>query len=117
MADPTPPVSLHGPMLAIPLRDLPWRRTRDPWAILVSELMLQQTQAPRVVPRYDAFMQRFPTVRVLAAATPAEVLREWRGLGYNRRAVLLWRAARQIVEEHAGLVPADLKPLVFLQFP
>ncbi|HMJ00657.1 MAG TPA: A/G-specific adenine glycosylase [Gaiellaceae bacterium] len=77
-------------------RDLPWRRTRDPYAILVSEVMLQQTQVARVVPRYLAFLERWPTVEALAAASPAEVIREWQGLGYNRRALNLHRAAQQI---------------------
>ena len=80
-------------------RDLPWRRTRDPYAILVSEVMLQQTQVERVVPRYLAWLERWPTVNELAAASPAEVIREWQGLGYNRRAVNLHRAARQIAVE------------------
>jgi A/G-specific adenine glycosylase len=77
-------------------RDLPWRRTRDPYAILVSEVMLQQTQVARVVPRYLAWLQRWPSVEALAAATPAEVIKAWQGLGYNRRGVSLHRAARQI---------------------
>ena len=80
-------------------RDLPWRRTRDPYAILVSEVMLQQTQVARVVPRYLAFLDRWPTVDALAAATPAEVIREWQGLGYNRRALNLHRAACRIAAE------------------
>jgi A/G-specific adenine glycosylase len=77
-------------------RDLPWRRTRDPYAILVSEVMLQQTQVDRVVPRYLAWLERWPTVESLAAAAAAEAIREWQGLGYNRRAVNLHRAAREI---------------------
>lgn len=78
-------------------RDLPWRKTRDPYAILVSEVMLQQTQVARVVPRYLRFLDRWPTVEALAAATPAEVITEWDGMGYNRRAVLLHRCARAVV--------------------
>jgi A/G-specific adenine glycosylase len=74
-------------------RDLPWRRTRDPWAVLVSELMLQQTQVTRVIPKYHAFLERFPTVASCAAAPAADVVRMWAGLGYNRRAVNLHRAA------------------------
>ena len=74
-------------------RDLPWRRTRDPWAVLVSELMLQQTQVNRVLPKYHAFLDRFPTVASCAAAPVADVIRLWAGLGYNRRAVNLHRAA------------------------
>jgi A/G-specific adenine glycosylase len=77
-------------------RDFPWRRTRDPYAILVSEVMLQQTQASRVVPRYVEWLERWPTVDALAAASTADVLRAWQGLGYNRRAVNLQRAAREI---------------------
>ena len=77
-------------------RDLPWRRTRDPYAILVSELMLQQTQVDRVVPRYLAWLERWPTVDALAAARAADVIREWQGLGYYRRAFNLHRAAGQI---------------------
>jgi A/G-specific adenine glycosylase len=80
-------------------RDLPWRRTRDPYSILVSEVMLQQTQVERVVPRYVAWLERWPTVEALAAAPLADVIREWQGLGYNRRAVSLHRAARRIAAE------------------
>ena len=75
-------------------RDLPWRHTRDPYAILVSEVMLQQTQVDRVVPRYLAWLDRWPTVDELAAAPASDVIREWQGLGYNRRAVSLHEAAR-----------------------
>src|SRR5881397_269202 len=75
-------------------RDLPWRRTRDPYAVLVSEVMLQQTQVSRVVPAYRAFLARFPTVRALARASLGDVLRAWSGLGYNRRARDLHRSAR-----------------------
>jgi len=80
-------------------RQLPWRRTRDPYAILVSEVMLQQTQVARVVPRYLAFLRRWPTVDSLAAASPGDVIRDWQGLGYNRRALNLHRAARQVAGE------------------
>jgi A/G-specific adenine glycosylase len=80
-------------------RDLPWRRTRDPYAILVSEVMLQQTQVARVVPRYLAWLERWPTVEALADSSAADVIREWQGLGYNRRALNLHRAARQIAAE------------------
>jgi A/G-specific adenine glycosylase len=89
-------------------RDLPWRRTRDPYAILVSEVMLQQTQVERVVPRYRRWLERWPTVEALAAAPRAEVIREWQGHGYNRRAVNLHRAAERIAE--AGW-PEDLTEL------
>jgi A/G-specific adenine glycosylase len=77
-------------------RDLPWRHTRDPYAILVSEVMLQQTQVARVVPRYLEWLERWPTVEALAAAPTADVLRAWQGLGYNRRALSLQRAAREV---------------------
>jgi A/G-specific adenine glycosylase len=77
-------------------RKLPWRGTRDPYAILVSEVMLQQTQVERVVPRYLRWLERWPTAKALAAAPVAEVIREWQGLGYNRRAVNLHRAAQQV---------------------
>ena len=89
-------------------RDLPWRRTRDPYAILLSEVMLQQTQVPRVVPRYMEWLERWPTVEALAGASPADVIREWQGLGYNRRAVNLHRAA-QHVAAHGW--PEDLTEL------
>jgi A/G-specific adenine glycosylase len=77
-------------------RDLPWRRTRDPYAVLVSEVMLQQTQVERVLPRYGAWLARWPNAEALAAAPAADVIRAWQGLGYNRRAVNLHRAAQQI---------------------
>ena len=77
-------------------RDLPWRETRDPYAILVSEVMAQQTQVDRVVPRWTAWLERWPTVDALAAASAADVIRTWQGLGYNRRALNLHRAAQQI---------------------
>jgi A/G-specific adenine glycosylase len=89
-------------------RDLPWRRTRDPYAILVSEVMLQQTQVERVVPRYLRWLERWPSARALADAELPDVLREWQGLGYNRRALNLHRAAR-IVAEHGW--PDDLTTL------
>ena len=89
-------------------RDLPWRHTRDPYAILVSEVMLQQTQVERVVPRYLAWLERWPTVEALAAAPLGDVIREWQGLGYNRRAVSLHRAAGRIA---ADGWPQDLTEL------
>jgi A/G-specific adenine glycosylase len=89
-------------------RDLPWRRTRDPYAILVSEVMLQQTQVERVVPRWRVWLERWPTVEALAAAPAAEAIREWQGLGYNRRALNLHRAARVVAERGW---PADLTEL------
>lgn len=95
-------------------RDLPWRQTRDPWAVLVSELMLQQTQVPRVVPRYVAFLARFPDPASCAAASAGEVVAAWEGLGYNRRAVNLHRAATVIVEQHDGRLPDHLDGLLAL---
>ena len=89
-------------------RDLPWRRTRDPYAILVSEVMLQQTQVERVVPRWHAWLARWPTPASLAAASPAEVIRAWQGLGYNRRALNLHRAAQAVAD---GGWPDDLTEL------
>jgi A/G-specific adenine glycosylase len=89
-------------------RDLPWRRTRDPYAILVSEVMLQQTQVERVVPRYAAWLKRWPTVEALATAPAADAIREWQGLGYNRRALNLHRAAARIA---AHGWPEDLTEL------
>ena len=96
------------------MRDLPWRRTRDPWAILVAEMMLQQTQVSRVRERWTAFLERYPDPAACAAAPRAELVREWAGLGYNRRAVALHEAATAIVERHGGEVPADLDHLLEL---
>src|SRR5829696_741778 len=79
-------------------RSLPWRRTRDPYAILVSEVMLQQTQVERVIPRWLAWLERWPSPEALAATAAGEVIREWQGLGYNRRALALHRAARVVAE-------------------
>jgi A/G-specific adenine glycosylase len=80
-------------------RPLPWRETSDPYAILVSEVMLQQTQVERVVPRWTAWLEKWPTVAALAAASPGEVIVEWQGLGYNRRAVNLHRAAQYVAAQ------------------
>ena len=88
--------------------DLPWRATRDPWLVLVSEVMLHQTQAPRVAQVYDAFVARFPTAAAMAASTPAAVISEWGRLGYPRRARWLWEAAKRIDAEGW---PADLSEL------
>lgn len=95
-------------------RDLPWRLTRDPWAILVSELMLQQTQVARVVPKFVAFMDRFPTAAACASRPVADVIESWAGLGYNRRAVNLHRTAVIVVTEHEGTLPASLEGLLVL---
>ena len=92
-------------------RSLPFRGTTDPYAVLVSEVMAQQTQISRVAPAWTAFMATFPTISDLAAASPADVLRAWRGMGYNRRALNLWRAARVVVDEHGGRLPSDVAAL------
>ncbi len=91
--------------------DLPWRKTKDPYRILVSEVMLQQTQVERVRPFYDAFLADFGTVEALAAAPLSKVLLRWQGLGYNRRAKMLHEAAKVAVREHAGKMPADVATL------
>ncbi len=88
-------------------RDLPWRRTRDPYHIVVSEFMLQQTQVARVEAYYQRFLERYPTIQSLASADPAAVRESWEGLGYYRRAGNLHRMAQAVVERHAGVLPAD----------
>ena len=88
-------------------RDLPWRRTRDPYTIWVSEVMLQQTQVATVLRYFERFLEAFPTLRALAAADEQEVLRQWQGLGYYRRARDLHRAARHLVAHHEGRIPDD----------
>jgi A/G-specific adenine glycosylase len=95
-------------------RDLAFRRTTNPWAILVSEVMAQQTQAPRAAEAWTGFMAAYPTPASLAAASPAAVIRAWRGLGYNRRALALQGAAIAIVEGHGGRVPDTLEALLGL---
>ena len=95
-------------------RDLPWRRTRDPYAILVSEVMLQQTQVDRVIPYYERWLEQFPDVTALAYAPTADVITAWAGLGYNRRAVNLQRTARFVVEERNGVFPRDIAELLTL---
>ncbi len=94
--------------------DLPWRQTRDPYAILVSEIMLQQTQVERVIPKYHAFLERFPTLVALAEATTADVIRAWAGLGYNMRAVRLQQVARQAVSDYGGSLPTSVEGLLAL---
>lgn len=94
--------------------DLPWRKTTNPYKIMVSEIMLQQTQAPRVVPKYLAFMKAFPTMRALANASAREVLAHWSGLGYNRRALNLHRLAKHLIETRRGSLPKTHTELVAL---
>jgi A/G-specific adenine glycosylase len=96
-------------------RDLPWRRTRDPYHIMVSEFMLQQTQVSRVEAYYHRFLQRYPSIQALAAAPAATVRESWEGLGYYRRAENLHRLAQAVVAEHDGVVPSD--PTVLAQLP
>lgn len=95
-------------------RDLPWRSTGDPYSILVSEVMSQQTQLGRVIPKYEAWMKRFPTVYQLADASLRDVLQYWSGLGYNSRALNLQKTARIVVKEYGGQFPTDTKELVGL---
>lgn len=94
--------------------ELPWRKTDDPYHILVSEIMLQQTQVPRVIEKYQEFLRVFPTFRVLADASTQNLLRVWQGLGYNRRALLLQRCARVVTREYQGKLPKDWKTLTEL---
>jgi A/G-specific adenine glycosylase len=96
------------------LRDLPWRRERDPWRILVAEVMLQQTQALRVVPKWEAFIETYPTPTACARASLGEVLRHWQGLGYPRRARNLHATAAQVADRHGGTMPAELDALLAL---
>jgi A/G-specific adenine glycosylase len=95
-------------------RDLPWRRTTDPYRIMVSEIMLQQTQVDRVAEKYVQFIRLFPKVKTLAASPLAEVLRAWQGLGYNRRAIALHTAAKHIADEYGGRVPDSMQDLIRL---
>ncbi len=90
---------------------LPWRQTQDPYKVLVSELMLQQTQVDRVIPKYNAFIKRWPTARHLASASLADVLKAWQGLGYNRRAKFLHQAAKAVVNDHNGVFPQTTQKL------
>ncbi len=92
-------------------RNLPWRKTRDPYKILVSEIMLQQTQVDRVMPKYKQFLKLFPTAQVLANAKTSDVLKAWAGLGYNRRALYLQKTVQAVVEKYKGKFPKDLELL------
>src|SRR3954447_19925600 len=100
--------STHG-------RDLPWRRTNDPYAIMVSEVMLQQTQVTAVMPFYESWLKRFPTFQSLAAASENDVLHAWQGLGYYRRARNLHGAAKLVVRQYRGVLPSD--PKLIRQLP
>lgn len=93
---------------------MPWRQTVTPYIVLVSEIMLQQTQVPRVMQKFNSFMRRFPTVQALATAPLGDVLLVWNGLGYNRRAKFLWQAAQKIVADYGGNVPSTQDALVGL---
>ena len=90
---------------------LPWRQTRDPYRVVVSEFMLQQTQVDRVIPLYEAFIAAFPDFATLAAAQAGDVVRLWRGLGYNSRAIRLHALAREVVEQHGGMLPSDRRSI------
>ena len=92
-------------------RHLPWRHTRDPYRVLVSEFMLQQTQVERVIPLYHAFLARFPDFGALAAAAAGDVVRAWRGLGYNSRAIRLHALAQAVMQRHGGTLPAESEAL------
>src|SRR6266567_6853502 len=96
-------------------RDLPWRSTSDPYAILVSEMMLQQTQVDRVLPKYQQFLAAFPTLAALATAPTAEVISIWVPLGYNTRAVRLQSIARQVIAEYEGSIPDTIDELLKLE--
>lgn len=110
---PVPPAALLE-WFAHRSRDLPWRRTRDPWLVLVSELMLQQTQVARVIPRFETFAARWPSPGACADASVGDVVAAWSGLGYNRRAVNLHRCAVVVVRDHGGRVPDRLDALLDL---
>lgn len=94
--------------------DLPWRKTRDPYRVLVSEVMLQQTQVERVIPFYNSFLKEFPTVHALANAPLSRVLVLWQGLGYNRRAKMLHETAKTVLQEHGGKMPKAVEALEML---
>lgn len=119
----SPIASLQQPVLDYYKRhgrhDLPWRIPEpsgefDPYRILVSELMLQQTQVGRVIPKFQAFIADYPSITALAAAPLSDVLTRWNGLGYNRRAKFLWQTARQVTERHGGLLPQEASQLIAL---
>ncbi len=95
-------------------RQMPWRETTDPYRILVSEVMLQQTQVSRVIPKYESFIKKFPDFATLARASVSDVLKLWQGLGYNRRALSLKRAAEMVVKEYGGVIPCDAEKMIAL---
>jgi A/G-specific adenine glycosylase len=112
------PATVHARLLewyAASARDLPWRRTRDPYAILVAEIMLQQTQVDRVIPKWLAWLERFPTLADLATASRADAIRAWQGLGYNLRAVRLHAIAVQAAADCGGELPRDVPGLLRLK--
>jgi A/G-specific adenine glycosylase len=115
----SPPVaSVHTHLLewyAAQARDLPWRRTRDPYAILVAEVMLQQTQVDRVIPKWHTWLTQFASIAALAQASRADAIRAWQGLGYNVRAVRLHGIACQVVAEHGGVLPRSVEGLLGLK--
>lgn len=102
------------PWYEVNKRDLPWRHTSDPYKLVAAELMLQQTGVDRIAPRWVRFVEKFPSWQAIAAATPGDVIREWQGLGYNRRAVSLHRMATAVVEQYGGVLPADRAELLKL---
>src|SRR6266487_3920562 len=111
-------IQVHSQLLqwySLEHRDLPWRSTHDPYAILVSEIMLQQTQVHRVLPKYQQFLAAFPTLADLATASTAEVISVWIPLGYNMRAVSLQSIARQVMAEYDGRIPESIDELLKLK--
>lgn len=95
-------------------RDMPWRQNTDPYCVLVSELMLQQTQVDRVIPKFNEFIARFPDIKMLALSTLADVLTAWSGLGYNRRAKFLHETAKKIMNDFGGVIPSTVRELTSL---
>src|SRR5579875_1431501 len=113
-----PVTHVHSYLLqwyAVEQRALPWRATSDPYAILVSEIMLQQTQVDRVLPKYRQFLEIFPTIQDLAAATRSQVISAWVPLGYNMRAIRLQSIAQQVVAEYQGRIPDTIEELLKLK--
>ena len=96
------------------LRDLPWRRTRNPWFVMVAEVMLQQTQIDRVLKKWPEFLEEFPTVESCASSSLSEVVKQWAGMGFNRRAVMLHEAAKRIDEDYNGKIPSTIEELISL---